>query len=280
MSEKRIIQVGHSPDPDDAFMFYAIANGLMDTGDLVIQDILMDIQTLNEWAKDAKLEATALSLFGYGHVSDKYTILPYGSSVGRQYGPMIIAREPIRLDDLAAMKIAVPGELTTAFLTLNILLGKFDYAVVPFQEIMTRVRDGAFDAGLIIHEGQLTYPDFGLHKIIDLGEWWHTKTGLPLPLGVNTVRNDLGTDLMKRVGRILKESIDYSMAHRLAAMQHALNYADQMDIRLADKFVGMYVNEDSMELNQETRRAIDILFQKGKELGLLPPQSHPHVLEF
>ena len=280
MSEKRIIQVGHSPDPDDAFMFYAIANGLMDTGDLVIQDILMDIQTLNEWAKDAKLEATALSLFGYGHVSDKYTILPYGSSVGRQYGPMIIAREPIRLEDLATMKIAVPGELTTAFLTLNILLGKFDYAVVPFQEIMARVRDGAFDAGLIIHEGQLTYPDFGLHKIIDLGEWWHTKTGLPLPLGVNTVRNDLGTDLMKRVGRILKESIDYSMEHRLAAMQHALNYADQMDIRLADKFVGMYVNDDSMELNQETRRAIEMLFQKGKELGLLPPQSHPHILEF
>lgn len=268
--EKRKIQLGHSPDPDDAFMFYAISQGYIDTEDLEFEDILQDIQTLNEWAKTGKLEITALSVYGYGMVSDRYALLPYGASVGNKYGPIIVSRNPMKFEDLKSKKIAIPGTLTTAYLTLRLMLGDFEYDVVPFQEIIAKVVEGKYDAGLIIHEGQLTFGESGLEKVIDLGEWWFSQTQLPLPLGVNTVRKDLGDETMKKVGRILKKSIDYALSHREIAMFHALNYADLMDIGLVDKFVGMYVNDDSLGFNDQTRKAVELLFQKAKEKGYLP----------
>ena len=277
--DKKKIQVGHSPDPDDAFMFYAITQGYIDSGDLEFKDILQDIQTLNEWAKDGKLEVTALSVYGYGTVSDKYALLPYGSSVGNKYGPIIVSRDSFKVEDLKSKKIAVPGTLTTAFLTLRLMLGDFNYTVVPFQKIIEKVAEGEFDAGLIIHEGQLTFGESGLEKIIDLGEWWYSQTQLPLPLGVNTVRKDLGADTMKKVAKILKASIDYALSNREIAMFHALNYADLMDIGLVDKFIGMYVNDDSLSLKDDTRKAIELLFQKAKEKGYLDPSAKIDVVE-
>jgi 1,4-dihydroxy-6-naphthoate synthase len=271
--EKRKIQLGHSPDPDDAFMFYAISQGYIDTEDLEFEDILQDIQTLNEWAKTGKLEITALSVYGYGMVSDRYALLPYGASVGNKYGPIIVSRNPMNVDQLKTKKIAVPGTLTTAYLTLRLMLGDFEYDVVPFQEIIGKVVEGKYDAGLIIHEGQLTFGDAGLEKVVDLGEWWFSQTQLPLPLGVNTVRKDLGDETMKKVGRILKHSIDYALSHREIAMFHALNYADLMDIGLVDKFVGMYVNDDSLGFNDKTRKGVELLFQKAKEKGYLPASA-------
>ena len=276
---KRKIQLGHSPDPDDAFMFYAISKGYIDTGDLELEDILQDIQTLNEWAKEGKLEVTALSVYGYGMVSDRYALLPYGASVGNKYGPIIVTRQPMTVEELKTKKIAIPGILTTAFLTLKLMLGDFDFVVVPFHEIMRRVAEGEFTAGLIIHEGQLTYQESGLIKVLDLGEWWYSQTQLPLPLGVNTVRKDLGMDIMKKVARILKQSIDYALGHREIALHHALKYTDLMDIGLVDQFVGMYVNEDSLDFNENTRKAVEILFQKAKEKGLLPDTATMDIVE-
>ncbi len=277
--EKRKIQLGHSPDPDDAFMFYAISQGYIETEDLEFEDILQDIQTLNEWAKTGKLEITALSVYGYGMVSDRYALLPYGASVGNKYGPIIVSRQPLKVDQLKSKKIAIPGTLTTAYLTLRLMLGDFEYDVVPFQEIISKVAEGKYDAGLIIHEGQLTFGEAGLEKVVDLGEWWFSQTQLPLPLGVNTVRKDLGDETMKKVGRILKKSIDYALSHREIAMFHALNYADLMDIGLVDKFVGMYVNDDSLGFNDKTRKGVELLFQKAKEKGYLPGSATIDVVE-
>ena len=267
--DKRKIQVGHSPDPDDAFMFYAITQGYIDTEDLEFIDTLKDIQTLNEWAKEGKLEVTALSVFAYGMVSDKYALLPYGSSVGNKYGPIIVSRNPMKIDQLNSKKIAIPGIYTTAFLTLKLLLGDFEYVVVPFQDIMKKVSEGQFDAGLIIHEGQLTFGELGLEKVVDLGEWWFSQHQLPLPLGVNTVRKDLGTETMKKVARILKKSIDYALEHREIAMFHALNYADLMDIGLVDKFVGMYVNHYTVDAGEVIPKAAQKLLDLGYEAGLI-----------
>src|SRR5215468_4152002 len=220
---KRLITVGHSPDPDDAFMFHALAHGKIDTGDLEFRHQLQDIETLNRRALKGELEVTAVSLHAYAHLLDKYALLPSGCSMGDRYGPMVVARRPMSVDELRRARIAVPGTLTTAFLALRLLLPEgFAHEVVPFDRILDAVAAGRFDAGLIIHEGQLTFQNQGLHLVVDLGVWWQERTGLPLPLGGNVVRRDLGPELMRRISRLLKDSIHYALAHRDDALSYAL----------------------------------------------------------
>jgi 1,4-dihydroxy-6-naphthoate synthase len=277
--DKRILQVGHSPDPDDAFMFYALGKGLIPTEDYEIKEIMEDIQTLNEWAKEKRLEVTALSANGYAWVSDQYALLPYGSSVGDMYGPKIVAQGKMGLGTLKEKKIAIPGELTTAYLVLKLALENFEYEVVPFQDILGKVQSGEYEAGLIIHEGQLTYRDYGLEQVMDLGQWWYETTALPLPLGVNAVRKDLGRELCLQISHWVKASLDYAASHREEAMAYALKYAGGVDIKRVDKFVSMYVNEDSMELREKTRKALELLFKLAKEKKLIPDYAKVDVAE-
>src|SRR5271168_2890828 len=247
-ANRKLIRVGHSPDPDDAFMFHALANDKIDTGELRFTHELQDIETLNRRALKGELEVTAVSIHAYAHLLDKYALLPSGCSMGDKYGPMVVARKPMSIPELSKCKIAVPGTMTTAFLTLRLLLPDgFAHEVLPFDEILGAVEAGRYDAGLIIHEGQLTFQNQGLHLIVDLGVWWQEKTGLPLPLGGNVVRRDLGLPMMRDISRLLKESIRYSLAHRQDALTYALNYARDMDRALADKFVGMYVNDWTLD---------------------------------
>lgn len=273
----QLIRVGHSPDPDDAFMFHALANDRIPTGDLRFVHELQDIETLNRRAKKGELEVSAVSIHAYSYLLDKYALLPSGCSMGDQYGPMVVSRNPLGIDDLKNITIVVPGTLTTAFLTLKLLLGEFKYVVVPFDQIIAKVADGTFEAGLIIHEGQLTYQNQGLKLIIDLGVWWHGKTGLPLPLGGNVVRKDLGAAIMREISRLLKLSIQYSLDHRREALQHALQYARDMDIDLADKFVGMYVNDWTLDYGERGRAAIRALLDAAYTAGIIP---QPAKLEF
>ncbi len=223
---KKLITVGHSPDPDDAFMFYALAHDKLDTGDLQFRHVLQDIETLNRRALRGELEVTAISIHAYASLLDKYALLPSGCSMGDRYGPMVVSRQPLTVEQLKTARIAVPGTLTTAFLTLRLLLPDgFAHEVMPFDQILNAVAEGRFDAGLIIHEGQLTFQNQGLHLVVDLGVWWQEKTGLPLPLGGNVVRRDLGERTMRDISRLLKESIRYSLEHRDAALEYALKYA-------------------------------------------------------
>src|SRR5438874_3423640 len=241
-TERRLIRVGHSPDPDDAFMFHALAHDKIDTGPFTFRHELQDIETLNRRALRGELDVTAISLHAYAFLLDKYALLPSGCSMGDRYGPMVGARKPLSVADLNTARIAVPGTMTTAFLTLRLLIpGGFTYEVLPFDQILNAVAEGRYDAGLIIHEGQLTFQNQGLHLVVDLGVWWQERTGLPLPLGGNAVRRDLGTDTIRQISRLLKDSIDYGLAHRDEALRYALRYARDMDLSLADAFVGMYV---------------------------------------
>lgn len=279
----QIIRVGHSPDPDDAFMFYALAHDKLDTGGLVFRHELQDIETLNRRALRGELEVTAVSLHAYAHLLDKYALLPSGCSMGDRYGPMIVARKPMTLADLANTHVAVPGTLTTAYLALRMLLADQgratppEHTVVPFDEIIQAVADGKFDAGLIIHEGQLTFQNQGLHLVADLGVWWMEKTGLPLPLGGNVVRRDLGPEVIRRVSRLLKESIRYALDHRQDALSYALEYARDMDRSLADRFVGMYVNEWTLDYGPRGREAVRRLLAEGHRAGVIPS---PVAIEF
>lgn len=268
---KRLITVGHSPDPDDAFMFYALAHDKLDTGDLQFRHFLQDIETLNRRALRGELEVTAISIHAYASLLDKYALLPSGCSMGDRYGPMVVARQPLTTEQLKTARIAVPGTLTTAFLTLRLLLPDgFTYEVLPFDRILGAVAEGRFDAGLIIHEGQLTFQNQGLHLVVDLGVWWQEKTGLPLPLGGNVVRRDLGLPTMRTISRLLKESIRYSLEHRDAALEYALQYARDMDKSLADRFVGMYVNEWTLDYGERGREAVRRLLQEGHRAGVIP----------
>jgi 1,4-dihydroxy-6-naphthoate synthase len=275
---KRLITVGHSPDPDDAFMFYALAHDKLDTGDLQFRHELQDIETLNRRALRGELEVTAVSIHAYASVLDKYALLPSGCSMGDRYGPMVVARQPLKVADLPSLRLAVPGTMTTAFLALRLLLPKgFVYEVVPFDQILSAVESGRFDAGLIIHEGQLTFQNQGLHLVVDLGVWWQEKTGLPLPLGGNVVRRDLGPELMRQISRLLKESIRYALAHRDAALDYALKYARDMDKGLADRFVGMYVNDWTLDYGPRGREAVRRLLDEGHKAGIIP---NPVAVEF
>lgn len=279
----KTIHVGHSPDPDDAFMFHALANDKILTGDLRFVHELQDIETLNRRAMKGELEVSAVSLHAYSFLTEKYALLPTGCSMGDRYGPMIVARKPFAVGDLPAIKLAVPGTLTTAFLGLKLLYesigaaDKLQYEVVPFDEIIPAVAGGKFDAGLIIHEGQLTFQNQGLHLIVDLGVWWQDRTGLPLPLGGNVVRKDLGRETMTEVSRLIRESIRYALANRREALDYALKYARDMDVELADKFVGMYVNDWTLDYGERGRAAIRKLLAEGHRAGVIPS---PVALEF
>jgi 1,4-dihydroxy-6-naphthoate synthase len=275
---QRLIRVGHSPDPDDAFMFHALANDKIDTGDLKFVHELQDIETLNRRALRGELEVTAVSIHAYAHLLDKYALLPSGCSMGDKYGPMVVARRPMAVEDLKRVKIAVPGTMTTAFLTLRLLLpGGFEYEVVPFDQIIGAVASGKYDAGLIIHEGQLTFQNQGLHLVVDLGVWWQEKTGLPLPLGGNVVRRDLGPELMHRISELFKQSIRYALDHRQEALQYALRFARDMDVSLADQFVGMYVNDWTLDYGSRGREAVRRLLDEAHRAGFIP---RPVAVEF
>jgi 1,4-dihydroxy-6-naphthoate synthase len=268
---QRLITVGHSPDPDDAFMFYALAHDKIDTGNLRFRHELQDIETLNRRAMRGELEVSAVSIHAYAHLLDKYALLPSGCSMGDRYGPMVVARKPLSVEQLKTTRIAVPGTLTTAFLTLRLLLpGGFAYEVLPFDQIIGAVAEGKYDAGLIIHEGQLTFQNQGLSLVVDLGVWWQEKTKLPLPLGGNVVRRDLGADAIRQISRLLKESIRYSLDHRDAALGYALQYARDMDKGLADRFVGMYVNDWTLDYGPRGREAVRRLLDEGHRAGVIP----------
>ncbi len=276
-TETRTISVAHSPDSDDAFMFYGLATEKIDTGDLRFTHVLKDIQTLNEEAMRGTFDVTAISFHAYAYIADKYALLPHGASIGDNYGPIVVSREPHRPEDLSSLKIAVPGTLTSAFLALRIFNPSFSYEVVPFDEIIAAVQEGRADAGLLIHEGQLFYRDLGLHKVVDLGEWWHARTGLPLPMGGNVIRRDLGRDLMKKVSGYLHASIQYSLEHREEALQYAMQFARDMDTPLADRFVAMWVNDLTLDYTERGREAVRRLLREGHEQGIIP---HAVTVEF
>ena len=273
------INVGHSPDPDDAFMFHALANDKIETGNYTFSHTLQDIETLNHRALNGELELTAVSLHGYAYITDKYALCACGASMGDNYGPMVVAREPGSVESLRGKKIAVPGTLTTAFLTLKLLLGDdFMYEVHPFDQLLDLVEAGNADAGLIIHEGQLTYADQGLHLIVDMGKWWNDQTGLPLPLGANVIRKDLGQPAMEEVTALLKQSIQYGLDHREEALAYALQYGRNLDHGKADTFVGMYVNDWTMDFGQRGREAVATLLRRGYEAGVISNPVEPEFI--
>ncbi|MHC4877427.1 MAG: menaquinone biosynthesis family protein [Planctomycetota bacterium] len=278
-SEKLLINIGHSPDPDDAFMFHALANDKIETGRYEFTHTLQDIETLNHRALKGELELTAVSLHGYAYMTDKYAICSCGASMGDNYGPMVVARKPCSIEELKGKKIAVPGELTSAFLALKLLLGDtFTHEVHDFDQILNVVAAGEADAGLIIHEGQLTYENQGLNLIVDLGKWWYEETdGLPLPLGANAIRKDLGREVMEEVTAILKQSIQYGLDHREDALTHALQYGRDLDRAKADEFVGMYVNDWTLDFGEKGRQAVRLLLQRGHVAGIIP---NPVDVEF
>jgi 1,4-dihydroxy-6-naphthoate synthase len=285
VAAKRLIRVGHSPDPDDAFMFHALANDKLDTGEFEFRHELVDIETLNRRAFEGDLELTAISLHAYAYLSDKYILCPCGASMGDKYGPMVVARRAMSLDDLRRGTIAVPGTLTTAFLALRLCLGReFDYVVVPFDQILDVVERGevdgrTIDAGLIIHEGQLTFGSRGLKLVVDTGVWWHEQTGLPLPLGANALRKDLGAETNRQLNRLLRESIEYGLKHRGEALDHALQYGRDLDRGQADTFVGMYVNDWTLDFGPRGREAVATLLRRGYEAGVVPRLVVPEFVD-
>jgi len=268
--ELRTISVAHSPDSDDAFMFYGLATNKLETEGLKFEHTLKDIQTLNEDAHNGVFDVTAISFHAYCYVSDKYALLPHGASIGDNYGPILVAKEPRPVEDIPKMKIAIPGELTSAYLAMRIYNSEFEHIVVPFDEIMETVDKGKADAGLLIHEGQLFYKEQGFDKILDLGEWWHDETGLPLPMGGNVIKRDLGEELMTEVSAHLKRSIEYSMENREDALAYAMQFARDMPPELADRFVAMWVNQLTLDYGDRGREGVRLLLQKGYEAGIIP----------
>src|SRR5678816_3048528 len=272
------ITVAHSPDSDDAFMFYGLASGAVSVDGIEVDQVLSDIQTLNQAAFDGKYEVTAVSFNAYAHLADRYALLPNGASMGDDYGPILVSRQPVSVPSsgpvsLKGMKIAIPGLLTSAFLTLQMYDPNFDYEVVPFEQIDQAVLSGRVDAGLLIHEGQLTYKADGLHKVVDLGEWWFERTGgLPLPLGGNVIRRDLGPEMITKISRMLHDSIAYGLNHRAEALDHALQYGRGLDRSKADRFVGMYVNDLTLQYGERGRAAVQRLMDEAWAKRLIPQQ--------
>jgi len=281
---QQLIRVGHSPDPDDAFMFYALAKDKIETGGFRFEHELVDIETLNRRAFAGELELTALSLHAYAYLADKYVLCTCGASMGDNYGPMVVARSPRTIDSLRGKAIAVPGTLTTAFLTLRMCLGSdFQHVIVPFDKILDVVVAGQhqgknIDAGLIIHEGQLTFGDQNLHLVVDLGKWWMTETGLPLPLGANGVRRDLGQEAIREINRLLKKSIQYGLEHRQPALEYALQFGRGLDTKKADTFVGMYVNDWTLDFGERGRKAVRELLARGHAAGVIPKLVEPEFV--
>ncbi len=266
---KQEIRIGHSPDSDDAFMFYALAKGLIPTGDFEIVHVIEDIESLNRKALRGELEITAISVHAYAYVADKYALMSCGASIGDRYGPIIVSAKPLEPEYLERKSVAVPGEMTTAYLVCRLFQPNFVHEVVPFDKILDCVSRREVDAGLIIHEGQLTYSDIGLHKVADLGEWWYEETKLPLPLGANAIRKNLGKENIRFLSALLKESIQYSLSHRKEALDYAMTYARDMGKNLADKFVGMYVNDYTLDYGEKGRKAVQTLLERGYREGVI-----------
>ncbi|OHB65919.1 MAG: ABC transporter substrate-binding protein [Planctomycetes bacterium RBG_13_63_9] len=281
---RQLIRVGHSPDPDDAFMFYALAKGRIAAGNYRFEHELVDIETLNRRAFSGDLELTAVSIHAYAHLSDRYVLCRCGASMGDRYGPIVVARGATPVEALAGVTIAVPGTLTTAFLMLRICLGvEFRYVIVPFDQILDAVAAGRFegqpiDAGLVIHEGQLTYGDLGLKLVLDTGQWWFEQTGLPLPLGANAIRKDLGPETASDVQRLLLESIQYGLQHRDEALAYALGFGRGLDRDKADRFVEMYVNDWTLDFGPRGREAVALLLARGHAAGVIPERIAPEFV--
>jgi 1,4-dihydroxy-6-naphthoate synthase len=264
------ITIAHSPDSDDAFMFYGLARGGVPTGELEVSHVLTDIETLNRHAQEGRHEVTAISFHAYPHVADTYALMPCGGSIGDGYGPLVVAREAHDPAAIARMTVAVPGTLTSAYLALKLFAPTVATRVVPFDRILDEVRAGRAEAGLVIHEGQLTYGGQGLVKLVDLGAWWKADTDLPLPLGGNAVRRDLGPELMARLTRLVRATVEHSLAHRAQALEYAMSFARGMDPGVADRFVGMWVNEMTVEMGERGRRAVQVFLDRGFEAGVIP----------
>jgi 1,4-dihydroxy-6-naphthoate synthase len=276
MPETRIT-VAHSPDSDDAFMFFGLASGAVDTHGIVVDQVLSDIETLNRAAFEGRYEVTAVSFHAFAHLVDKYALLPHGASMGDRYGPIVVARQGWATK-VKGTRIAIPGTLTTAYLTLRLYEPGFEYVVVPFDQIQQAVLDGQAEAGLLIHEGQLTYAEEGLSKIVDLGEWWAEHTGgLPLPLGGNIIRRDLGPEMIARVSKMLHDSIAYALTHREEAVEYAIQFGRGLDRDRTDKFVGMYVNNLTLSYGDRGRLAVERLLGDAYQRGLIP---QPVPVEF
>jgi 1,4-dihydroxy-6-naphthoate synthase len=281
---EQLIRVGHSPDPDDAFMFYALAKGRIETGTYRFEHELVDIETLNRRAFTGELELTAVSLHAYAHLMDLYMLCPCGASMGDGYGPVVVGKSACSLDELQQRVIAIPGTLTTAFLTLQMCLGtEFRYVVVPFDRILDAVanghwRDEPVEAGLVIHEGQLTYAQENLELVVDLGKWWLEQTGLPLPLGANAIRKDLGRQAIQDVTDLLKQSIEYGLSHRDEALEYALTFGRDLDEEKADRFVGMYVNDWTLDFGPRGREAVVELLARAHAAGALPRLVEPEFV--
>jgi 1,4-dihydroxy-6-naphthoate synthase len=275
---KKDIHVAHSPDSDDAFMFYALATKKIDTGDLNYVHKLSDIETLNRKAMKGEYEVSAISFHAYAYMADKYALLSCGASMGKNYGPIVVSGKPIRAKSLSNDKVvAIPGTLTTAFLALRLFDPEIQYKVVPFDQILEDVQKGLYDAGLLIHEGQLTYREMGLHKVLDLGEWWLKETGLPLPLGGNVIKRDLGKKLMERIASDIKKSIQYGLDHREEAISYAIQFSRGLDTQRVDRFIGMYVNDLTLDYGAEGRQAVKKLLQEAYKKKIIPEKV---TLEF
>lgn len=276
-----LIRIAHSPDSDDAFMFYALTQGLLDTEGLEIQHVLRDIETLNQAAFQGTYEITALSFHGYAHLADRYQIMPSGASFGDGYGPVVVSRKPLGCADLVGVPVAIPGQLTTAHLALRLWQPEANVVLMPFDEILDAVLSGVVEAGVVIHEGQLTFGDLGLRSVVDLGAWWKEETGLPLPLGGNGIRRDIPEDLKRRLCRLLTESIEYALSHREEALGYAIRYARGLedDLERSDRFVGMYVNDWTRSYGDVGRKAVQLLLDRGFEAGILPQRIQAEFLE-
>lgn len=274
-----VIRVAHSPDSDDAFMFWALAHHKVDAEGLSFEHILTDIETLNQEALKGTYELTAISYHAYAKLYNQYAILNVGSSIGDKYGPVVIAKKPFTKEELKNVTVAVPGEMTTAYLALKIWEPELKTAVVPFDQIMERVENGEFEAGLIIHEGQLTYQRQGFTKVVDLGEWWFEETNLTLPLGGNAIRLDLGDEMIQKIGRVLKRSIEHGLKHRDEALDYAMQFARGLDRETANEFVGMYVNEMTLDADSEIRKAVKLLLWRGFGIGVIPEKVEPNFVD-
>ncbi len=271
------IHVAHSPDSDDAFMFYALAAGKIDTEGLTYVHELQDIESLNQRAMRGELEVTAVSIHAYAYLSERYALLPHGASMGDRYGPRLVARQPADRSEVKGKRIAIPGPLTSAYLALQLYEPDFTPVFTPFDAIEDAVVNGEVDMGLLIHEGQLTFAERGLHLVADMGEWWFQETGLPLPLGGNVVRKDLGPALTSKISRHLRDSIAYGLQHRVGALDHAMQYARGLDRSMADTFVGMYVNDWTLDYGERGRQAVRLFLQRGVDAGLV---TKPVTVEF
>ena len=272
------IVCAHSPDSDDAYMFYALATRKIRSSLVEFKHVMGDIQTLNQKAREGEYELTAISYHAYPYVADKYVLMAAGSSVGDGYGPMVVAEKPMAVKDLKGKRIAIPGKLTTAYLTLKLLEPDFEPVVVPFDRILNAVRDQAADAGLIIHEAQLTYSRGGFHNVVDLGRWWKDKYNLPLPLGCNVLRRDLAPDVAAESNRLMRDSIQYALDHREEALAYAMEFARDMDPALAEKFVGMYVNDFTVDCGEVVPKAAQLLLDMGHEAGIIPNRVKVEVV--